>query len=1112
MSGQNGGRGASPNGLNEPQPGTSGQRIDKAELFGLMQEFMSMQRAQKQPQYSSSESSDSPDSDSDSSSDESDRGRKRRKSHAKRHYAKRRRASSSRSQSPRRRRSRERFQNTQDGRAQSDSEEDDFGELRAILQSSAAKPNVASNTQQQEGFEDTIREFEAFFEAGDKVGAAVNDGFAGIFNSSLRRRPNEKALLSMADRYPLPANVPNLMVPKTNDTVYEHLRKGPRIVDAHIQKVHTCLSKALVPLIGMINDIGEGTAKTKRMDDYHQPITDAIRLSSAAFSMLSQTRKEVMRNDMKYPFGKLCTWQSNVGVDKLFGDDVLKQLKDVRETARQLGEAYGKPGHGYGGGFSYKKKSYGGNGGKFRKRQHSNRGKGYKGHKGGKDKGEPEVCQVKMTPVAKPSQKFKTNQIEIGETGQATSSNTQMNLNNNAANFKAGKLSDNYSEWQKLTSDKWILNVIRGYCIEFSDIPMQHRMPHQIKLNSTEQAALDIEISDFIKSGIVEPCTPNEPGSFYGNLFTRPKKDGSVRVIFNLKKLTPFLDKHHFKMETVKHVILMMRPNCLFSSIDFKHAFFSVQIDPKYRKFLRFVWNNKHYQFTCMPQGLGPASRIFTKILKPAFAHLRGLGLEICGYIDDSISIHDDNDDEYEATMNYAVQFFDKLGFTINTAKSVLPPVRTKIIEHLGFVFNSESMTVELTIAKKDCIHDLASKLLESPKPTVQDLAQLVGKLVASEPGFSHAPLYYKQIEIYKNQELAIHHGNYNVVIHLPDAIIMEIQWWKLHVHNVKRQVQQINPEHVIESDASNTGWGGIIDNTLKTRGQWSADEMKLHINLKELQAAFFMLQSFCQNYHDTHIRLKLDNTTAVACINRMASTKPSLMKMTKQIWVWAIERQIHLSAEHLPGRYNCIADHESRAFDNLDAEWMLKKTVFEAICDKFGMPDIDMFASRINSQLPGYYAWRPDPGALAIDAFQQHWDKTLRYAFPPFSIIARVLQKVELEGATIILVFPIWPTQAWFPRALKMTIDTPYLLPQESLTLPQNPAKKHPLPKLRLAAMKLSGAHCRQRSYHLKQSVSSAAPGEMALINNTKHTWTNGQRFVVRGKSISFRPLFMNS
>ena len=247
---------------------------------------------------------------------------------------------------------------------------------------------------------------------------------------------------------------------------------------------------------------------------------------------------------------------------------------------------------------------------------------------------------------------------------------------------------------------------------------MQHRMPRQIKLNSTEQAALDIEICEFIKSGIVKPCTPNVPGSFYGNLFTRPKKDGSARVIFNLKKLTPFLVKHHFFLETVKHVILMMRRNCLFSSIDFKHAFFSVQIDPTYRKFLRFVWNNKHYQFICMPQGLGPASRIFTKILKPAFAHLRGLGLEICGYIDDSISIHDDNDDEYEATMNYAVQFFDKLGFTINTAKSVLPPVRTKIIEHLeGFVFNSENMTVELTIAKKDCIHDLASKLLESPKP-----------------------------------------------------------------------------------------------------------------------------------------------------------------------------------------------------------------------------------------------------------------------------------------------------------------------------------------------------------------------------------------------------------
>ena len=99
-----------------------------------------MQQVQSQQQDSSSESSDSPDTDSDSSSNEYDRGHKCHKNHAKRHYVKCGRASNSRSESPRRRRSREHFSKSQkNGRAQSDSEDDDFGELRSILQSSAPK-------------------------------------------------------------------------------------------------------------------------------------------------------------------------------------------------------------------------------------------------------------------------------------------------------------------------------------------------------------------------------------------------------------------------------------------------------------------------------------------------------------------------------------------------------------------------------------------------------------------------------------------------------------------------------------------------------------------------------------------------------------------------------------------------------------------------------------------------------------------------------------------------------------------------------------------------------------------------------------------------------------
>ena len=40
-----------------------------------------------------------------------------------------------------------------------------------------------------------------------------------------------------------------------------------------------------------------------------------------------------------------------------------------------------------------------------------------------------------------------------------------------------------------------------------------------------------------------------------------------------------------------------------------------------------------------------------------------------------------------------------------------------------------------------------------------------------------------------------------------------------------------------------------------------------MHINAKELLAVFLGVKSFCNNDHDIHVRVLVDNTTAVAYI-----------------------------------------------------------------------------------------------------------------------------------------------------------------------------------------------------------------------------------------------------
>jgi len=81
------------------------------------------------------------------------------------------------------------------------------------------------------------------------------------------------------------------------------------------------------------------------------------------------------------------------------------------------------------------------------------------------------------------------------------------------------------------------------------------------------------------------------------------------------------------------------------------------------------------------------------------------------------------------------------------------------------------------------------------------------------------------------------------------------------------------------------------------------------------------------------------------------------------------------LTACHIPGKSNVIADRESRQFSKHDAEWMLNKDVLnKALCRLKFYSDIDLFASRLNHQFAKYCSLRPDPNAMIIDAFTFSW------------------------------------------------------------------------------------------------------------------------------------------
>ena len=65
----------------------------------------------------------------------------------------------------------------------------------------------------------------------------------------------------------------------------------------------------------------------------------------------------------------------------------------------------------------------------------------------------------------------------------------------------------------------------------------------------------------------------------------------------------------------------------------------------------------------------------------------------------------------------------------------------------------------------------------------------------------------------------------------------------------------------------------------------------------------------------------------------------------------------------------------------------------------------VNLFASRLNCKLATYMSRRAELHELAVDAFSIVWNDHLFYIFPPFSLVAKILQRMEPDSTEAVVV-----------------------------------------------------------------------------------------------------------
>lgn len=182
--------------------------------------------------------------------------------------------------------------------------------------------------------EEVVSGMKDMIEGEEETGPEINAAFAKIVNGMLRKRPGEEAVKKLLKCRPRPANVEHLVVPRTNTNVYENLQRGAAIVDGSIQRSQGLLARALSAALQLVNTIGEDSSSP--LEKHLGQISDIIRGIATAFSSLSQTRKDCIRNDSGDPIAKMCTWETPVGAEWLFAGDVAKQVHDKEQARLKL--------------------------------------------------------------------------------------------------------------------------------------------------------------------------------------------------------------------------------------------------------------------------------------------------------------------------------------------------------------------------------------------------------------------------------------------------------------------------------------------------------------------------------------------------------------------------------------------------------------------------------------------------------------------------------------------------------------------------------------------------------------------------------------------------------
>lgn len=624
--------------------------------------------------------------------------------------------------------------------------------------------------------------------------------------------------------------------------------------------------------------------------------------------------------------------------------------------------------------------------------------------------------------------------------------------------FSGASLRESAEEWREIGAPLSVIQWIeRGVEIPFTQLPAEQVSFKNKLFNKLETQFLDKEIQDLCDQRCIVKCEVRPFIVSPINLV--PKKDGSFRLITDLRYLNSLCKPNKFLYEDISDVLDIVEPRDALITLDIKNGFYHIPVSEHHQQFLGFEYKGAYYKWAVCPFGANFSPYFFCKTVRAVVQYLRQF-IRTVAFVDDFIVC--EKHDVIEEHKAFLVKTLVKLGWFINFKKSDLCPTTSK--EYIGFIIDTvgakDAVVLKIPTKRLQKLKREIKRIVNKDTVKARQLARVCGQCISMTKAVFPAKLLLRNL-----YRVLRSRTSWRDELVLDEPAREDLNWWycSISAWNGRSYSSGTSKGVVIQiaTDASGSGYGGVVlgNKTQQTQGFWTQDIAKKCSNYREIMAVYMSLIAFKDIIKNQMVQILSDNVATVSYIVCMGGPSQQLTEVAKRIWDFAIRNNVSLSAKYLCGAQNTIADGLSRYVSQY--EWALNRKVFQCIDKIWGPHSIDRFANMSNTQLAQYNSLWLDPNTAGVDAFSQEWAGENNFINPPLRLMNRVLDKIIADRAIATLVCPAWPAQNWFQKLTKILECPPLKLPKTKLIcIPQSTRKPEPMknPNWRLLAWRVNG------------------------------------------------------